>query len=91
MFDELFARYDFMYLGKNSKDSKEKFFFKWDKAPDRNEYLERVNKHDSTADFIIVSVENIDELYSSLESVSCLPGSSRYMVDLFEGKRISSS
>lgn len=85
--DNLFDYYDFIYMGRSSKDFKGKFFFKWDKVENREAYLKYINQYDSRADFIIISVENMEELYASVTSVSHLPGLSQYLTDLFGGKK----
>lgn len=85
--DSVFDHYDFMYMGRSSKNFKGKFFFKWDKAENREGHLARINKYDSEADFIIVNVENVEEFYSSNVPDFHLPGLSQYLADLFRGKK----
>jgi hypothetical protein len=85
--DGIFDNYDFIYMGKSSKNFKGKFFFKWDKAENREAHLRDINRHDSDADFIIVNMEKIEELYLSETSNSYLPGLTQYLIDLFEGKK----
>lgn len=85
--ESVFGRYDFIYMGRSSRDFKGRFFFKWDKVENREGYLRHINQFDSKADFIIISVENLAELYSSARKESHLPGLERYTVDLFEGRK----
>lgn len=78
--------YEIIYLGRSSKDFHGERFFKWDTVKNREEHLKRINRYDSTADYIILDLDDINALYS-LNFMEHIPGIAEYLKSLFEGKK----
>ncbi|KPK40738.1 MAG: hypothetical protein AMJ78_06880 [Omnitrophica WOR_2 bacterium SM23_29] len=85
--DKVFDDYEFIYLGRNSKSFKGKNFFNWVEVENKEEYLDYINRYDSDADFIMISLDYMEELYLRDVSESHLPGLVQYMRDLFDGRK----
>lgn len=89
---QIIRDYEIIYLGQSSKDFKGTRFFKWDTVKNRENYLEYINRYDSSSDYIIINMDSddVDELRRSALEKSYLPGREQYIKALFEnGKNFS--
>lgn len=87
LFEEsLINDYEFLFLGKSSREAFGRSLPRWITIEGRQAYIEQLNKDDSSSDYIIVNVNYLDELYTG-GYLSYLPGVSDYMAGLFEGRK----
>lgn len=89
---EIMRDYEIIYLGRSSKYFKGTRFFKWDTVKNRENYLEHINRYDSSSDYIIINMDSddVDELGHSALEKSYLLGREQYIKALFEnGKNFS--
>lgn len=84
--DSILDDYEVIYLGKSSKELKGDNLPRWINIEDREQYIEQLNKVDSSADYIIINLNYMDKL-SLGEYLGYLPGIDDYVRGLFEGKR----
>jgi|GEM_PF-2192160 hypothetical protein len=78
--------YNIIYLGRNSKHFNGKYFFKWDKAKEREEHFRYINKYDSKAEYIVIDLDDINKIYLK-NYMPHIPGLSQYIRNLFENKK----
>ena len=84
--DEIMNYYEIIYLGRSTADFKGERFFKWNKVEGRDEYFQFINRHDSSSDYIIIDIDDINKIYSP-NYMSHIPGLAKYLKDLFGHKK----
>lgn len=77
--------YEIIYLGRSSKEFTSKHFFKWNKVESREEYLKHINKYDSSSDYIIIDLNDLESLKSAGESH--ILGLNKYLRGLFANRK----
>ena len=82
----IMKNYEIIYLGQSSKNHSGDLFFKWNAVPNRENYLKKINQSDSTSDFILIDLNNINDLYKETY-MSHIPGFREYELSLFQGKK----
>lgn len=78
--------YEIIYLGRSSKKSYGKGFFKWNKIEGREDYLKMINADDSSSDYIVIDLNDLNEFLAS-KSVSHIAGLNEYMRSLFTNQK----
>lgn len=79
--------HEIMYLGKSSKNFKDKHFFKWIIGlKDKEHYLQYINQFDSSSDYILIDMENVDAIYSPSYQ-DHIKGRIEYLRSLFKGEK----
>lgn len=84
--DSILDDYEIIFLGQSSKKLKGDNFPRWINIEDRERYIERLNKCDSSSDYIIVNINYMNKLFAG-EYLGYLPGLADYVIDLFKGKK----
>jgi hypothetical protein len=84
--DSIMDDYEIIYLGRSSRIYKGKHFFKWDTVKDIDLYFKKLNKQDSSSDYIIFSTYDKERIFTT-DYMSYISGLSQYLKDLFSGKK----
>lgn len=86
--DKVLDDYEIVYLGQSSWEFKGKNLFNlWVNIESKRNYLDYINRYDSNSDFIIFTLDYMEELYVPNVSVGHFGGIPQYIRDLFEGRK----
>jgi len=76
---------EIIYLGQSSKNFTDGNLSRWIDIENRAQYIEKLNKSGSSADYIIINLNYLEKLYSE-DYLGYLTGVDDYVKGLFEGR-----